>query len=335
MDTMTVARFPGGGSVRFERSPVPALAPGLVRVRAEWVGLCGSDKRLLRDGTRFVPGHEIAARVVEAGESGFAVDDRVLVYIPLYCGECRLCRAGDTNRCLRLDTLVGWQADGGFREFLDLPARNLIPVPDDIGSDVAVLGLDTVGTAAHGLRMAVRALSGAPERTVVIGCGPLGLGSVAVARRLFGTPVLASDLAANRLAAATSLGAIAMPESLPRNDNPLVVEVTGSEAGRRLAWELVEPGGVLLLLGEGGTDVTFPMGPRWRRTDMTIVRSFYFPLREVAQNWDLLRAIGPELAQTLFVTTDFDDLEQTYRSFGSGQHLKPLVRMTVANGETR
>ncbi|MBB5154059.1 threonine dehydrogenase-like Zn-dependent dehydrogenase [Saccharopolyspora phatthalungensis] len=148
--------------------------------------------------------------------------------------------------------------------------------------------------------------------------------------------LLASDLSATRLAAATELGAEPMPEDVPRNDHPLVVEATGSEAGRRLAWELVEPGGVLLLLGEGASDLSFPMGPRWRRTDMTMVRSFYFPLHEVEANWTILRAIGEDLARTLCVRTDFADLEQTYRMFGSGDQLKPLVRIhSSKNGDTR
>ncbi|MEV4647250.1 alcohol dehydrogenase catalytic domain-containing protein [Saccharopolyspora sp. NPDC049357] len=335
---MTVARFPGEGAVHFERQPVPALEPGLVRVRAELVGLCGSDKRLLKDGARFVPGHEIVARVTDTGTTtaDFTPGDRVLVYIPLFCGQCRACLRQDTNRCLHLDSLVGWHADGGFREFLDLPPRNLIPVPDDVPSDVAVLALDTVGTAGHGLRMARRGLTDDPDHVVVVGCGPLGVGAAAVSTHLFGCRVLAGDLSATRLAAAAEVGAEPMPDDLPGNAHPLVIEASGSEAGRRLAWELVEPGGVLLLLGEGATDLSFPMGPRWRRTDMTMVRSFYFPLHEVDDNWALLRSIGANLARTLCVRTDFADLEQTYRTFGSGEQLKPLVRIpTSKNGDPR
>lgn len=333
MTSMTVALFPGGGAVSFEEQPLAALAPGLVRVRPLLVGLCGSDKRLLADGAQFVPGHEIVASVAEVNDpdTPLAVGDRVLVYIPLFCGDCRACRRQQTNRCLNLDRLVGWHADGGFSEFLDLPARNLLPAVPDIADDVAVLGLDTVGTAAHGLRMARRGLDSDPERVAVVGCGPLGVGAVAVARELFGAHVLATDLSDTRLAAARLMGAAELRDDTSRNDLPLVVEATGSEAGRRLAWQLVEPGGALLLLGEGPTDISFPMGPRWRRTDMFVVRSFYFPLEEVKPNWDLLRAIGRELADALCVETELSDLEETYRTFSSGERLKPLVRISPSH----
>lgn len=338
MTTMTVARFPGGGDVLFEQRRVKPIQPGMVRVRPRLVGLCGSDKRLLDAGARFVPGHEIVAEVTDVAQASphLVPGQRVLVYIPLFCGQCRACRRQQTNRCLRLDSLIGWQTDGGYSELLDVPARNLLPVPDDISDEVAVLALDTVGTASHGLRMARRTLDTRPDHVVVVGCGPLGVGAASVAQHMFGCAVMAGDLSPTRLAAAVAVGAEPLPDDVPRNDHPLVIEASGSGAGRRLAWELVEPGGVLLLLGEGPTDVTFPMGPRWRRTDMTVIRSFYFPVDEVDDNWTTLRAIGADLAAALCVPTEFSDLEQTYRSFASGEQLKPLVRInTASNGDPR
>ncbi|MBM0239475.1 alcohol dehydrogenase catalytic domain-containing protein [Micromonospora sp. ATA32] len=132
----------------------------------------GRDKRLLHSGSAVVPGHEIGGTVV-----GGALPEgrRGIVYIPVFCGTCVRCAAGRTNQCLNLSQLIGWQRDGGFAEHVDVPARCVLPVPDDIPLSVAVLGLDTVGTAAHALRLALRTQDSV-DRALVVGAGPLGLG---------------------------------------------------------------------------------------------------------------------------------------------------------------
>jgi threonine dehydrogenase-like Zn-dependent dehydrogenase len=328
-ETIRVARFRGAGRVELgERAPSP-LAATDGRVRVRYCGLCGSDRRLFQSGARHVPGHEIAGVITGLGAevgSDLKVGQRVIVYIVVFCGACRFCRAGQTNRCLAFENLVGWQLDGGFQESLDVPARLLLPVPDDVDLATAVLALDTVGTAAHGLRSALVALGGTPPEALVVGCGPLGLGTVAVARHLGVGTVRAADLVERRRQAARSLGAEAIDlGSAPDRSYPLVVEATGRAPAREAAWSLVEPGGVLLLLGEGEDPWVIPATPRWRRTDMYTVRSFYFPVSEVADNWEILRAQGDRLRDTLVTTHPLPALEAVFTKFTTGELLKPLI----------
>lgn len=320
------ARFHGDGRIVYEDVPRREPGPGNVSVRVHVCALCGSDKRLFASGSPVIPGHEVAG-VVDAVADGASVEvgTRVLVYIPVFCGRCEQCRRGQTNRCLNLTDLIGWQRDGGYAEYVEVPERCLIKVPDDIPLDVAVLGLDTVGTAAHGLRLALMTQPDGVRDLAVVGCGPLGLGVIAVAAAMGLPRPLAYDPHPGRLASAESLGARPLKELNSPNRADVVVEVSGAEAARELAQGLVRPGGAVLALGESEQPYTMPATVRWRRTDCFTVRSFYFPLAEVADNWGLLRAKGHTLRDLLCVPVPLDDLARAFERFLAGAYLKPCI----------
>jgi len=320
------ARFLGEGRISFEDVALLPPAPGDVRVRVHVCALCGSDKRLLASGSAVVPGHEIAGVVDAVGDRVAAqVGERVLAYIPVFCGECDQCRRGQTNRCLQLKDLIGWQRDGGYAEHVDLPARCVLPVPHDIPLDVAVLGLDTVGTAAHGLRMALSTQELGVRDLAVIGCGPLGLGVIAVAAAMDLPKPTVYDPHPDRLATAVTLGGRPLEDLEQLNQADVVVEASGAEQARETAQRLVRPGGAVLALGESNHPYSMATTPRWRRTDCFTVRSFYFPLTEVDQNWDLLRAKGAALRDQLCVPTLLNDLPSAFQQFLAGDSLKPCI----------
>jgi threonine dehydrogenase-like Zn-dependent dehydrogenase len=318
--TSLQARFQGNGEIIFAKVPLGDLADGDVRLRVDVCALCGSDKRLLQNGSAVVPGHEIGGTVV-----GGALPEgtRGIVYIPVFCGTCVRCAAGRTNQCLNLSQLIGWQRDGGFAEYVDVPARCVLPVPDDIPLSVAVLGLDTVGTAAHALRLALRTQDSV-DRALVVGAGPLGLGVVAVARAM-GLAVDAFDPNAARLATAVALGASAAGDLTAENQYDLVVEVSGADAARDTAQRVVRPGGAVVALGESNSPYLMPATPRWRRTDCYTVRSFYFPLNEVDHNWDLLLVMGAPLRDLIVKPLTLPELPEAFTRFVAGDFVKPCI----------
>lgn len=324
--TSSRARFSGAGRIGFERVELGPVAPGEARLRVDVCALCGSDKRLLAAGSPVVPGHEIGGTVVAAGDGvELPVGTRGIVYIPVFCGSCARCEAGLTNQCLALGELIGWQRDGGFAEHVDVPARCVLPVPDDIPLDVAVLGLDTVGTAAHALRLSRRTRGGDVDRALVIGAGPLGLGVVAVAPHLGVGEVHAYDPHPGRLATAVRLGATAAGDLARENLYDLVVEVSGADAARQTAQRVVTPGGTVVALGESNEPYTMPATPRWRRTDCFTVRSFYFPVSEVDENWALLRAVGATLRRAIIHPLTLAELPEAFARFVAGDYVKPCV----------
>ena len=148
---MRHARFLGDGRIEIGDSPWPVPAVGEVLLRVSACSLCGSDLRPLKNGWPVTPGHEIAGVVDQPGHRLHR--QRCLVYIPVWCGHCATCSAGHTQLCENATDLVGWQRNGGYAEALAVPEQCLLPIPGDVPDHLAPLLLDTIGTAAHGVRL--------------------------------------------------------------------------------------------------------------------------------------------------------------------------------------
>ena len=308
------AQFQGQGRITIE--PSGDVGEG-VRVDVAACALCGSDLRPWRQGWPCTPGHEIAGRVNELGHPMHG--RRVVVYIPAFCGGCPMCRAGHTQLC-ETAALVGWQRPGGYADHIRVPGQCLLPLPDDVSDRLAPLVLDTVGTSAHGVRLAARMVE--PGSALVIGAGPVGLGGIIVLRRMGWGPVMVREPNPYRATMAARLGAelVDMPAVAPR----LVLECSGKDAGRQLALECVAPYGAVVQLGEADAWAIAETKPI-RRKDFYWIRSFYFPIGDYAANLDLLRADRAEYEQLIDDTAPLDGLEAMFAQFARGERLKPLM----------
>lgn len=174
-----------GRPLEIEFRPRPVPGPGQVLVRVRAAGLCHTDLHLA-DGSAVTPtlpivlGHEIAGEVAEAGEgAGFAPGDRVLAYYYEGCGHCTWCVDGSENLCPHPAAKVGFDSDGGLREYYLAAARSLVPIADAVSfAEAAVLGCSGT-TAVRVVRSVARTTAG--ETLVVIGAGGVGLAVVQVA----------------------------------------------------------------------------------------------------------------------------------------------------------
>jgi len=207
---MRAIRLQRTGAPLAEES-VPAPAPGpqdvLVRVRA--AGICHSDAHY-RAGvapTRLpcTPGHEVAG-VVEAcgaGVRAFRPGDRVCLNYLVTCGECEWCRTGHEQFCVTAE-MIGKDRDGGFAEFVCVPARGVLPLPDAVPFEHGAVLMCSSATALHALNKA----RVAPGDTVaVFGAGGLGASAIQLARLRGAREVFAVDVNPRKLALAKSLGA--------------------------------------------------------------------------------------------------------------------------------
>jgi propanol-preferring alcohol dehydrogenase len=195
-----------------EAAMLEVAAPGagevLVRVRA--AGICHSDAHY-RSGvgsTRhpLTLGHEVAG-VVESAGAGVAtprVGDRVCLHYLVTCGECADCRAGREQFCTTGE-MIGKDRDGGYAEFIRVPARNAHPLPETIPFEHGAIMMCSSATALHALR---KARVSAGESVAVFGIGGLGVSAVQLARALGAAAVYAVDLNPAKLALARRLGAI-------------------------------------------------------------------------------------------------------------------------------
>lgn len=323
---MRAARFRGDCRIEIVDEPVPTPRPGEVLLEVAYCGLCGSDKRPYRDGFPLIPGHEVSGVVVDANGSAVEVGTRAVAYLNLNCGGCRFCQRGETNRCPATRGLLGWTPpwDGGYAQYMAVPAANIVPLDPGVGLDAGVLLLDTIGTAWHGLRLGQAQTA---ARALVIGCGPLGLGAVA-GLRAFGVPqIFASDLAPARRAAATELGAEAMtPDAAGAvPDLDLVVEAVGSGPTIMQAIRAVTPGGRVVLLGEAWTPWEFQPARETMLKDYSLIRSWYYPLSEHDENQRMLLAGKVDAGKLISHTFPLEDLQRAFELFVSGASRKVLA----------
>jgi L-iditol 2-dehydrogenase len=320
---MRHATFLGNGKIRIDRSDGPEPQRGEVVLRVSACALCGSDFRPWKQGWPVTPGHEIVGVVDHPGHR--LHDRRCLVNIPAFCGACEPCRRGDTQLCETLPQLIGWQRPGGYAEALAVPEQCLVPVPDDIATELAPLLLDTIGTAGHGVRLAQPiAPAGA---ALVIGAGPIGLGAIMVLRRFGYAPIHVAELQAYRRDFAGSLGAVAIDLAARPQSYPLVIEATGKDPARQAALDAVAPRGAVVQLGESDAWSITETKPI-RRKDFYLIRSFYFPLTEFDANLALLRADLPDYRRFVDARCDLDGLEALFGEFAAGQRIKPQLALS-------
>ena len=184
--------------------------PGELLVRVTAAGICHTELHFLSGlldlGVAPITlGHEVVGRVeaVGAGVDAARVGERVIVYYYVGCGRCAHCRVGDEQLCPALVAEYGFLSDGGYAEYVTVPARNAVPLPDSIADvDAAPIGCG-VTTAVHAAGLAELA---AGEWAVVYGVGGVGLGLVQLARSR-GARVIAVSRSPAKTALAAELGA--------------------------------------------------------------------------------------------------------------------------------
>ncbi len=191
-------------------APEPAAGEALVRVRAcginhldLWVraGLPGVAVQMPH-----VLGSDVAGEIAALGEgvAGIEVGAKTLVHPTLSCGECPACLAGEDNLCRHYDVL-GRRRNGGYAEYVTVPARNCLPYPGRLPWEQAAAAPLVFLTAWH--MLVGRAKLAAGEDVLVIGAGS-GVGSAAVqVAKLLGARVIATARGAEKLARARALGA--------------------------------------------------------------------------------------------------------------------------------
>ncbi len=217
------------------RRPVPTPGPGEVLLRVNACGFCHHDL-LVMSGTlrrgvaeRITLGHEIAGTVVAASQdvASVQVGDRVVSLLTAACGQCARCRAGREHRCTVGDG-IGHGRDGGFAEYVALPASALVPAPGGIPDEEAALLACPVGVALNGVESA-GVTSG--EAVVVTGAGGgLGVHAVQLAA-MRGAQVVAITTSPEKAAALESLGAFVVIDASESLEFAEVVMALTDDAG--------------------------------------------------------------------------------------------------------
>jgi (R,R)-butanediol dehydrogenase/meso-butanediol dehydrogenase/diacetyl reductase len=310
--------------VRVTDVPEPHAGAGQVVVRVSVAGICGSDVNRFRYGSHpwpppFIMGHEFTGEVVEigAGVAGWAVGAPVIVEPTLSCGTCFYCRGGNPNRCVEFVQrgLTGSGTDGGFAEYVRVPAYQLHARPAALAPEVAAL-VEPTAVSAHGWRLAAVER---PDSVVVVGIGNIGLLAVLVARAKGARDVIAVGKYAARQALARAYGATVVlepddPDLLARirerTDGlgaALAFEAAGTPTSLRTAVEATRKGGTVVLLGVHHEEVALD----WRRVLMNeqhIVGSIIYRRDDFADAIAVLGMGGVDVSRHVTATIGLDDI---------------------------
>ncbi len=260
---MRALHYPAFDQLEIRDVEVAPLRPDEVRLKVAAGGICGSElesfkNRSPRRPPPLVMGHEFCGTIAELGAEvrDWKTGARVVSNSLVPCGQCVRCRRGDTHLCAERQ-IFGMHRPGAFAEYVNVPARCLIPWPENLPAESAAMaeplanGIHVVRVSRH-LPVAV---------ALVIGAGPIGLFCQQALQVLRGARVYVADLSPERLAVAKKLGAVRVIN--PREEDvakvmlaetggegvDLTVDAVGAAITKKTSLEALRPGGASVWIG--------------------------------------------------------------------------------------
>ena len=331
MRAMVIEEFGGPLLAREVPVPTPGTDEVLVRVRA-----CAVDhfdvaiRRGLRERASgpHILGHEIAGQVAEVGPgvTQWTAGDRVATTLYLVCGTCRWCRSGRETICENFGGHVGVAIPGGYAEYVVLPARNLVALPDVIDFPAGAILANAIGTPYHALKYRMRLQPG--ERLIVTGAGGgVGLHAVQVGVML-GAEVMGVDLGQAKLNAAKKMGAaLAIDPRIRPIDLAAkkwtdgvgvdgVLELVGPSTMPRTLASLAKGGRMVIVGSHTGTEWTIDPGDLYRN-EWEIMGSRNVSAAGLAEVVQLV--VGGSLTPVIAGTYPLEEAEQLQKNVLAGK----------------
>lgn len=250
-----------------ENYPTPVAEEGEILVKVVACGVCHTDLHYIDHGVPtfkeppIILGHEAAGIVASDGKK-YKEADRVLLPPVFTCGECRFCKSGRENICRNM-VMLGNSIDGAFAEYIKVPEKDVILMPDEISPEEGCIIADAISTPYHAVvnRADVRNF----ERVIVFGCGGVGINVVQIAA-MIGAEVIACDIDNNKLKIARELGAsltvnpheVDLKEFLKQNGGSVDVafEVIGKPETMEAAFKTLGKAGRLCVVGYTNREIT-------------------------------------------------------------------------------
>lgn len=327
-----IVKHHAGPGAELREVPVPEIEPHEVLIRVKATSICGTDVHIYtwdawaesRIKAPMVFGHEFSGVVVKVGSAvtGVQVGEHVSAETHVVCHQCLQCRTGQYHICKNTQ-ILGVDFQGCFAEYVKMPAENLWKNPVDMPFEKASIQ-EPMGNAVH--TVLAGPVSG--KTVAIVGCGPIGIMAVAVAKASGATQVIALDINDYRLDLAKKVGATTVIN--PGKEDPVqrvleltegdgvevVCEMSGHPVAMRQAFEMLTNGGRMSILSlptqpisiDITNQVVFKgitiqgitgrkMYETWRQTsglihsgqvDVTPIITHTFPLERFQEGFDLM-----------------------------------------------
>jgi 2-desacetyl-2-hydroxyethyl bacteriochlorophyllide A dehydrogenase len=272
------------GTFEYQDTERPALTAGQTLLKINKIGICGTDLHAFEGSQPYfsyprILGHELAAEIEEVGDAvGFTKGEKVTIIPYFNCGKCIACRNGKANCCVHIN-VCGVHVDGGMREYLSVPSYSLVH-GDGLSNDELAL-VEPLSIGAHGVR---RAAVQRGEFVLVIGAGPIGLGTMEFAR-IAGGKVIAMDINDVRLSFCKAKlevdytinpskeDAMERLKEITNGDMPtVVIDATGNLKAINNAFQFMAHGARYVLIGLQKGDISFSQ-PEFHKREGTLMSS--------------------------------------------------------------
>ena len=316
-------------------TPVPGDKEVLIRVRA--CGICGSDIGLYKMGMEDrILGHEFSGEIAGLGTNvtGWKEGDRVVIEPTMPCWECYWCKHGQFNLCPYLG-YTGIMEEGGFAEYVKVPAYQLHHLPDEVSFLQGAL-LEPLAVSLHGVTHSIMR----PGDTVLVsGCGVIGLFALLWAKALGAGLIIASEVAEVRIEAAKKIADVVLNpaqvnlqqelDRLTKEVGPRVLfECTGVPAVQAETINLVGRGGQVVLLGISYDAVPISLMDMTNRGISMIGSIAYSSLNGEGEFPTILhmlktKRINPEIVP--LTTMPLDTIGEGFKAAKAGKYAKVVI----------
>ena len=339
---MRGALFAGNRRISLTEFPIPEPHDDWVLVRVKASALCGTDLPYYRadatdplDGC--IPGHEIAGQVAEVDRPlHIKRGDRVVVNTQVGCGRCQFCRTGSVLFCPEMRTAgLGEGLHGGQADYLLVPEKDCLPLPDDISYAVGSVIPDGAGVAFHLLNRMGGV--GGLDRTAVFGAGPIGLGIVAMLKHMGAAEIVVSEPLAYRRDLARRLGATHTVD--PTTDDPVafLLDITSGAGADKVidaashtdvtinhALASVRRGGTVGLIGQKDSVRLSNYTHHLIHKELRLISSCGYNLGEYET---LVEAVRDGLALSTLITHEYplEEIQTAFQVFDSGETGKVVI----------
>lgn len=340
-----VVKDQAGVGLTITEKPIPSeLSEEEVLIKIHYASICGTDYHIYeyddwakkRLKLPFTAGHEFSGEVVKIGSKvdRVKVGDIVSAETHIICGECEFCKSGNGHICENTK-IIGVDVDGAFAEYVRIPAMNCFINSKD-ANPLHLSVQEPLGNAVH--TMMHFPIEG--KDVVVVGCGPIGVMAVNVAKALNARKVIAVEVKDFRIDLAKKLGADVVINPLKEDVIARVLEETGGHGADVIgefsgnstaieqAFKYLKPGGGLSLLGLPSRDVDVDVA-----NDIVFkgIQIYGVVGRRIYETWyqvkDLIDRDVLDLDQLITHVMDLEDIQEAMEIMGSGQSGKIVLRV--------
>jgi len=310
----------------YQQVEQPKITSGNAILKVKRIGICGTDLHAFEGTQPFfnyprILGHELACEVVEIEENSDCKVGDAVTFIPYFsCGKCIACRNKKPNCCTDIQ-VFGVHIDGGMSEYISVPIQFLVKSQGLSFDELALI--EPLAIGCHGIN---RANIQPNEFVLVVGAGPIGLGTMAFAK-IAGAKVIALDVNDSRLTFcqeklsvdftinALSDNVLARLREITNNDMPtVIIDATGNLRAIENAFQYLAHGGKYILIGLQKGEISFSH-PEFHKRESTLMSSRNATRQDFEQVIDAIKkgVIKP----TTYIThrVNFEQVKDNFESW--------------------